>query len=97
MHALPAIEPSEVVIALVSAHGVQVPEPVAALYLPNSQRVHGSPSLPLAPALHVHCISAVLASGELLRTGHVTQTPAPIDDLYLPTSQMVHGPPLFPE
>ena len=46
-------------------------EPEALLYLPTVQLVHGPPSGPLEPALHVHALLLVLPEGEVERDGQL--------------------------
>ena len=46
-------------------------EPEELLYLPTVQLVHGPPSGPLEPALHVHALLLVLPEGEVERDGQL--------------------------
>ena len=55
----------------------QVAEPTDALYLPTVQLVHGPPSGPLEPALHVHALLLALPEGEVERDGQLEQSAEP--------------------
>ena len=52
-------------------------EPVWLLYLPTVQLVHGPPSGPLEPALHVHALLLALPEGEVERDGQLEQMAEP--------------------
>ena len=71
----------------------QEAEPEELLYVPAVQLVHGPPSGPLAPALHVHALLLVLPEGEVDSEGQLEQEAEPEALLYLPAVQLVHGPP----
>ena len=75
---------------------MQSPSPVALLYLPAPQAVHGPPSGPRQPALQVQLLKAVLCSGEPEFAGQLLQLSAPDMLLYLPATHAAHGPPVPP-
>ena len=62
----------------------QEAEPEALLYVPAVQLVHGPPSGPLEPALHLHALLLALPEGELALSGHEVQTVAPDWSVYVP-------------
>ena len=74
----------------------QEAEPEELLYLPAVQLVHGPPSGPLEPALHLHALLLVLPEGEVESEGQLEQEAEPEALLYLPAVQLVHGPPSGP-
>ena len=74
----------------------QVAEPTDALYVPTVQLVHGPPSGPLEPALHVHALLLALPEGEVERDGQLEQEAEPEKLLYLPAVQLAHDSPLAP-
>ena len=71
-------------------------EPVWLLYLPAVQLVHGPPSGPLEPALHVHALLLALPEGEVERDGQLEQVSEPVLILYVPATHAVHVPPSLP-
>ena len=71
----------------------QEAEPEELLYVPAVQLVHGPPSGPLEPALHLHALLLVLPEGEVESEGQLEQEAEPEALLYLPAVQLVHGPP----
>ena len=74
----------------------QEAEPEKLLYLPTVQLVHGPPSGPLEPALHVHALLLALPEGEVERDGQLEQAPEPVLILYVPVTHAVHVPPSVP-
>ena len=74
----------------------QVAAPTDSLYLPAVQLVHGPPSGPLEPALHVHALLLALPEGEVERDGQLEQEAEPEKLLYLPAVQLAHDSPLAP-
>ena len=68
----------------------QVAAPTDSLYLPTVQLVHGPPSGPLEPALHVHALLLVLPEGEVERDGQLVQVSEPVLILYVPATHAVH-------
>ena len=74
---------------------VHTAEPVALLYFPAAQPVHGPPLGPVYPSLHVQAERSVLVTGELELLGHTTQadsTVAPVVAKYFPVAQSVQVP-----
>ena len=78
------------------AQSVHVTEPVVDLYLPVTHAVHGPPSGPLKPALHVHCVDEVHPmplhdAPELAgHARHVVTSVAPDVAEYVPGTQTLH-------
>ena len=62
-----------------AAHGEQLPEPVASLYVPAPHARHAKPSASAVyPAMHVQSVSALLPTTvELVCAGHAKHAPAP--------------------
>ena len=74
----------------------QEAEPEALLYVPavQSSTVHGPPSGPLEPALHLHALLLVLPEGEVESEGQLVQSDsevAPTVAWYLPAWQLSHA------
>jgi hypothetical protein len=64
-----------------AAQSVHAALPVAVLYLPATQAVHGPPSGPVYPALQPRLIQAALdelAIGEVKPVGHAMHAPEPV-------------------
>jgi len=57
-----------------AGHTVQLPVPVAAVYVPAAHAVHVAP---LYPAKHLQSSSAPLPDAELVCEGHAVQLPVP--------------------
>ena len=75
-------------------HARHCSDPAEDLYLPASQFAQGPPSLPVAPALHLQCNTAVLPAGEMEYCGQSKQLPTDSDPVaaeYLPAGQSVHS------
>jgi hypothetical protein len=68
--------------------------PVAVLYFPATQAVHGPPSGPVNPGLQVQAVIVELGLGELELEGHARQvvaTVAPAVVEYVAAPQLVHA------
>ena len=77
-----------------ASHGVQLPAPVADLYVPAPHAAHATPSASAEyPASHVQSTSAVLPAVELVCAGHAVQLPAPAASLYVPAPHAAHATP----
>jgi hypothetical protein len=66
--------------------------PVAILYVPATQAVHGPPFGPVKPTLHVQAARAALEIGEYELAGHarhVAEAEAPVAVEYVPAAQSV--------
>ncbi len=77
-----------------AAQSVHAAVPVMILYLPATQVVHGPPSGPVNPTLHIQAVRATLDIGELELVGHARQvaaTVAPTVAEYVPAAQSVHA------
>ena len=94
IHVVAIIAPT-VVEYVPAAQSVQTALPVAILYFPATQAVHGpDPSGPVDPALHMQAATDVLALGELELLGHARQVAAAVAAVvveYVPAAQSVHA------
>ena len=67
--------------------------PFLSLYLPSTHAVHGSPSWPVYPLLHVQ---TSLPDDDDDPEGQLEHEPVPADVLYFPATQWEHVPPSGP-
>ena len=68
MHAVAEVLPENSVVIPVG-HEVHTVAPLAA-YFPHVHEVQVPPAGPAKPVLHVHCVAAVLLTGDVLPAGH---------------------------
>jgi hypothetical protein len=76
-----------------TGHTTQLALPFVFLYFPSAHAVHGPPSAPSYPALHVQFVTSVAArSGSKLCAGHVVQASLLIVlFLYVPDAQLTQS------
>ncbi len=78
-------------ICLPCAQPVHSAGPMTALNVSKAQSVHGPPSCPVDPALHVQSTIMMLPNAELACVGQLSQPPDPVAFLYLPWSHAAHA------
>ena len=60
-----------------AAQSTHAADPVAVLYFPVAQKVHGPPSGPVHPALQVHAVKLLLPAGDMDRAAQSVHVPSP--------------------
>ena len=95
MHVVAIVAPT-VVEYVPAPQSVHAAEPLAILYFPTTHAVHdGAPPFsPVNPALQMHCVTPLLALGEVLLTGHVVHAALPTVFFHVPAAHAVHGLPV---